>query len=29
LTITTVRTINPVGEMIHKQLAKDFPDLVL
>jgi hypothetical protein len=28
-TTTIVRTINPVGEMIHKQLEKDFPDLVL
>jgi hypothetical protein len=26
---TIVRTINPVGEMIHKQLEKDFPDLGL
>ena len=28
-TTTIVRTINPVGEMIHKQLEKDFPDLGL
>ena len=28
-TTAIVRTINPVGEMIHKQLEKDFPDLGL